>query len=89
MTDRPDQPVAAPRVAVIVPCHNEALTVGPLVEGIVEHLPGARVVVIDNDSSDATAARARIAGAEVMSVSRRARGTRCARPSTTWTRTST
>jgi hypothetical protein len=74
MSNRPDQRLADPRVAVIVPCRDEALTVGPLVEAICRHLPQARVVVVDNASSDATAAKALVAGAEVMRVSRRGKG---------------
>lgn len=74
MTSRADELFAESQVAVIVPCHNEELTVGPLVAAIVRALPEARVVVVDNASADATAARARLAGAEVMTVSRRGKG---------------
>ena len=53
-------------VAVLVPCHNEARTIGQVVRGFAEHLPGARVVVCDNRSTDATAEVARAAGAIVI-----------------------
>jgi len=55
----------APRVAVLVPCHNEALTVAAVVEGFRAALPDARIHVFDNNSTDGTADVARAAGAEV------------------------
>jgi glycosyltransferase involved in cell wall biosynthesis len=56
------------RVTVIVPCHNEELTVAMVVKGFLAELPHARILVADNLSSDATAAAARQAGAEVIAV---------------------
>jgi glycosyltransferase involved in cell wall biosynthesis len=53
-------------VAVLIPCHNEAPTVAQVVEGFLVHLPGARVVVCDNRSTDGTADVARAAGALVV-----------------------
>ena len=55
-------------VTVIVPCHNEEVTVGAVVEGFHQALPHARIVVADNLSTDATAQRALEAGAEVIHV---------------------
>jgi glycosyltransferase involved in cell wall biosynthesis len=55
----------APRVAVLVPCHNEALTVAEVVRGFRAALPDATIYVYDNNSSDGTAEVARAAGAEV------------------------
>ena len=74
MPDRLDLSRAEVRVAVIVPCHDEALTIGPLVAAIHAAMPWARVVVIDNASTDGTAAKALNAGAEVMKVARRGKG---------------
>ncbi|SDG95849.1 glycosyltransferase family 2 protein [Roseospirillum parvum] len=54
-----------PRVAVLVPCHNEAATVGQVVADFKAALPGATVYVYDNRSTDDTAALARAAGAVV------------------------
>jgi glycosyltransferase involved in cell wall biosynthesis len=59
---------SATDVTVIVPCHNEATTVTAVVEGFRRALPGARIVVADNLSTDDTADRARSAGAEVIAV---------------------
>ncbi len=69
-----DHDFGGARIAVFLPCLNEATTIGPLVEGFRAALPGARIVVCDNRSTDATAERARAAGAEVMEVSRRGKG---------------
>jgi glycosyltransferase involved in cell wall biosynthesis len=50
--------------AAIIPCYNEATDIGPLVEGVRRFLP--RVIVVDDGSPDATAARGREAGADVL-----------------------
>ncbi len=52
-------------VAVLIPCYNEGLTIGPVVRGFREALPDARVYVYDNNSSDDTARVAAEAGAIV------------------------
>ena len=67
---------AAPRadVAVVIPCYNEAATVGKVVADFRRSLPGARILVVDNASSDGTAAAARAAGARVVVESRRGKG---------------
>lgn len=69
-----DRPAAAPRIAVLVPCHNEAATIGQVVADFAMHLPGAQVHVFDNNSSDATIARARAAGAVVREVALQGKG---------------
>ncbi len=61
-------------VAVLVPCHDEAATVGRVVTAFREALPGARVVVCDNASNDDTAQVARDAGAVVISEPRPGKG---------------
>lgn len=53
------------RIAVLVPCFNEAATVAAVVRGFRTALPDAKVYVYDNNSTDDTAARAREAGATV------------------------
>jgi hypothetical protein len=55
-------------VTVIVPCHNEAITVGAVVAGFRRELPQARIIVADNLSTDETSRRAAEAGAEVIQV---------------------
>jgi len=55
------------RVAVLVPCFNEALTIERVVHGFAAALPGSSIYVYDNASTDATAASALRAGAIVRS----------------------
>ena len=52
-------------IAVLIPCYNEAPTIGKVVRDFREALPEAEVYVYDNNSSDATAAEAAAAGAIV------------------------
>jgi glycosyltransferase involved in cell wall biosynthesis len=61
-------------VAVCVPCYNEALTIGKVIEGFREHLPGASIHVFDNNSTDGTAGVARRHGAEVYLVQHQGKG---------------
>jgi len=53
------------RTAVLVPCHNEEAAVATVVADFRASLPDATVYVYDNASTDATAERARAAGAVV------------------------
>lgn len=65
------------KVAVLVPCYNEALTIGKVVEDYRNALPGARVYVYDNNSSDGTAEIARQHGAIVKHEPRQGKGNVC------------
>ena len=56
---------SALRVAVVLPCHNEAAAIARVVREFRAALPRARIIVFDNASSDATAEIAAQAGAEV------------------------
>jgi glycosyltransferase involved in cell wall biosynthesis len=60
--------------AVLVPCYNEAVTVGKVVDDFHRVLPGAAVYVYDNNSSDDTADIARQHGAVVRKESRQGKG---------------
>ena len=53
------------KIAVLIPCYNEARTIGKVVAGFKECLPEAVVYVYDNNSRDGTDAIARQAGAIV------------------------
>lgn len=53
-------------IGIVIPARNEEHTVGAVVGDIRATLPDAHVVVVDDRSSDATAAIARAAGAEVV-----------------------
>lgn len=72
----PDAPSAAagPRIAVLVPCYNEALTIAGVVERFRAALPEALIYVYDNNSSDGTSEVARQAGALVRTERRQGKG---------------
>lgn len=61
-------------VAVLIPCYNEALTIGKVVDDFTRALPGATVYVYDNNSSDETARIAREHGAVVRFEPRQGKG---------------
>ena len=63
-----------PRVAVLVPCYNEAPTVGRVVADFRQALPGCAVYVYDNRSTDGTGDLARAAGAVVRREPRPGKG---------------
>ncbi len=52
-----------PRVAVLIPCHNEEIAIPQVVRSFANELPSARIYVYDNNSSDRTIDVARAAGA--------------------------
>ncbi len=67
----------AARTAVIIPALNETGNIGHLVEEV-RRTVAAQVIVVDNGSTDATAAEARGADAQVVSEPRRGYGYACA-----------
>jgi glycosyltransferase involved in cell wall biosynthesis len=62
------------RVAILIPCFNEALTIAEVIRSFRAELPDATIYVFDNNSTDATATVARQAGAIVMSERRQGKG---------------
>lgn len=63
-----------PVVAVLIPCHNEAVAIGKVVTDFRASLPNARIYVYDNNSSDETIGVARRAGAIVRSEALQGKG---------------
>lgn len=61
-------------IAVLLPCYNEAATIGQVVSDFREALPEARVYVYDNNSTDGTALKAMLAGATVVRERRQGKG---------------
>lgn len=61
-------------VAVLVPCYNEAITVGKVVDDFKAALPKAVIYVYDNNSTDDTARIAAEHGAVVRTESRQGKG---------------
>ena len=62
------------QVAVVVPCYNEEATVAKVVSDFQARLSEARIYVIDNNSTDATARCASAAGATVIGEKRQGKG---------------
>jgi len=71
-TPRPEG--AGPRIAMLLPCLNEAASIGEVVRAFQASLPAATVYVYDNDSDDDTAEIARRAGAVVRVKKMRGKG---------------
>lgn len=63
-----------PRIAILIPCHNEEPTIGRVVRDFRGELPEAEIYVFDNNSSDATVEQARAAGARVAYERRQGKG---------------
>jgi glycosyltransferase, family 2 len=61
-------------VAVLIPCYNEAQTIGKVVDDFRRELPGATIWVYDNNSADDTADIARSHGAIVRPEPRQGKG---------------
>lgn len=61
-------------VAVLIPCYNEAVTIGKVVADFKAVMPAADVYVYDNNSSDDTARIAKEAGAIVRFEPRQGKG---------------
>lgn len=62
------------RVAILIPCFNEATTIAKVVGDFRAALPQAEVWVFDNASTDDTAQVARAAGAQVRRVPAKGKG---------------
>ena len=62
------------RVAILVPCYNEAVAIAAVVRDFRAALPDAEIYVFDNNSSDGTADIARAHGARVRHVSLQGKG---------------
>ena len=63
-----------PKIAVLVPCYNEESTIAKVVRDFRASLPSADIYVYDNNSRDATIARAKQAGAIVRSETLQGKG---------------
>ena len=62
------------KIAVLIPCYNEALTIANVVKEWHEALPEAKIYVYDNNSKDKTADIAREAGAIVRHEYKQGKG---------------
>ena len=62
------------KIAVLIPCYNESVTIGKVVRDYREALPEADIYVYDNNSTDGTAKIAKEAGAIVRYEKRQGKG---------------
>lgn len=62
------------RIAVLIPCYNEAAAIGKVVADFKAALPGADIYVYDNNSTDGTARLAEQAGAILRKEPRQGKG---------------
>lgn len=56
------------RTLIIMPAHNEALNISPVIDAIRQHASGIDLLVVNDDSKDGTAEVARRAGAAVITL---------------------
>ncbi len=70
MIEHPKKNLSANReddaITVVIPAFNEAKTIATVIRGVRENVPSARVLVIDDGSSDGTAQVAAAEGADVI-----------------------
>ena len=62
------------KIAVLIPCYNEELTIGKVVKDFKKELPDADIYVYDNNSKDKTAEIAKNAGAIVKHEYKQGKG---------------
>ncbi|RUL83195.1 glycosyltransferase [Tautonia sociabilis] len=65
---------SGPAVSVAIPCYNEEAAIASVVDEWRRELPGAEIVVFDNNSTDAGSCRAAERGARVVPVPRQGKG---------------
>lgn len=65
---------ARPRIAVLIPCYNEELTIAEVISQFRAELPDAEIYVFDNNSTDRTVEEARAAGALIYHEKRQGKG---------------
>jgi len=69
-----DQAAGGKRIAILVPCYNEEVTIKKVINDFQRELPSATIYVYDNNSSDATAEIAAGEGAVVVREKRQGKG---------------
>ena len=72
----PTDPDSTPeaRIAVAIPCYNEAAAIAAVIASFRAAVPGAEIVVFDNNSTDGTGAIARGLGVRVVDVPEQGKG---------------
>jgi glycosyltransferase involved in cell wall biosynthesis len=67
-------PTPDARIAVAIPCYNEAAAIPAVIAAFRAAMPAAQIVVLDNNSTDGTGALARELGARVIDVPDQGKG---------------
>lgn len=70
----PDARRHSPRIAVLIPCFNEELTIEKVIDDFRAELPQADIYVFDNNSTDSTVQRARQRDATIVYEKRQGKG---------------
>ena len=73
-TAEPEAEPAPARIAVAIPCYNEAAAIATVIAQFRAALPDAAIVVYDNNSTDGTGEIARGLGVRVVAVPRQGKG---------------
>ena len=55
-----------PRILILIPCHNESISIPLTIKRCFENIPDAEIIVIDNASTDDTAEVAKCHGVRVI-----------------------
>ena len=63
-----------PKIAILIPCYDEELTIGQVIDEFREHLPEAEIYVYDNNSRDKTVEIAKRANVNVRFENRQGKG---------------
>lgn len=62
------------KVAILIPCYNEAITIGKVISDFQKYLPDATIYVFDNNSTDETTSIAAKSGAIIKHVYQQGKG---------------
>src|SRR5882757_7469302 len=63
-----------PRIAILIPCYNEELTIAKVVHDFHAEMPDSSIYVFDSNSSDGTVQCAAKAGAQIFHERRQGKG---------------
>lgn len=74
MNCRNPETMPRPRIAILIPCYNEELTIGKVVRDFRAEVPDAEIYVFNNNSTDRTVEQAREAGARIAYERRQGKG---------------
>ncbi len=74
MTQSAEADSTSQKIAVAIPCYNEAAAIAIVIAQFRAALPAAEIVVFDNNSTDGTSERARAEGVRVLPVPEQGKG---------------